>query len=83
MTTIPPGAKLRVYIVACTAWVCAAVWLVGCVAAAAPMRVGCAAVLAVVLLGIAVGFIKHDLEMDLLRARSGPSVDPSEDLFSK
>ncbi len=77
MTTLPPATKLRVYLITCSAWVGCAVWLVGCVAAAAPMRVGCAAALAVVLLGVAVGFVKHDMELDLIRARSGPSDGPA------
>lgn len=71
MTTLPPSVKLRVFIAACIGWLCAGAWLVGCVALDAPLRMGASAALAVALLGIAVWFIKHDMELDLLRARAG------------
>jgi hypothetical protein len=50
--------------------VCAGAWLVGCVVVAAPLRVGFGAGLSVVLLGVAVGFIKHDMELDLVRRQN-------------
>jgi hypothetical protein len=75
MTTLPPSVKLRVYIGACGAWIAAGVWLVGCFVVAAPVRVGVGAALSVVLLGIAVGFVKHDLEMDAIRSR-GAQAEP-------
>lgn len=70
MATLSPAIKLRVYLAACTAWLCAGTWLVACVAMAAPLRVGFAAALSVVLLGVAVGFIKHDMELDLIRTQA-------------
>lgn len=83
MTPIQQSTKLRLYLAACVAWLGCAAWLVGCVVVAAPARVGAGAVLSLVLLGIVIGLIKHDMELDAIRARARPSVDPSEDLFSK
>lgn len=82
MTTLPPSVKQRIYLIACVCWIGCAGWLVGCVASAAPARVGCAAVLSLILLAIAIASIRHDMEMDALRARARPAVDPSEDLFA-
>lgn len=79
MTVLTPGAKLCAYLLACAGWLCSGAWLVGCVALDAPMRMGCSAALAVVLLGVAVVFIKHDMEMDLLRARGGRSLGVGAD----
>lgn len=70
MTHLPPPVKLRIFLVACSAWVLAAAWLVGCVAMAAPLRMGASAALAVLLIGVAVWFVKHDMEMDAIRARA-------------
>jgi len=83
MTPLPSAIKVRIFLGACAAWLAAGAWLVGCVVAEAPLRMTVGAVLAVLLLGVAVGFVKHDMEMDLLRSRARPTVDPSEDLFSK
>lgn len=83
MTTLPPPIKLRIFLVACSAWVAAGAWLVGCMLAEAPLRYGVAAAATLVLLSVAVWFVKHEIEMDVLRARAQAPVDPSEDLFSK
>ena len=83
MATLPPATKLRVYLLACAAWVAACAWLVGCVAFAAPLRMGASAALAVALLAWAVWFIRHDMELDLLRARADVPVHAPDDDWEK
>lgn len=79
MTMLPPPVKLRIFLVACSAWVLAAAWLVGCVAMAAPLRMGASAALAVLLIGVAVWFVKHDMEMDAIRGRGRPGGEAAMD----
>lgn len=69
MTHLPPSVKLKVFIAACIGWVGAGVWLVGCVALAAPLRMGVSAGLALAVLSCAVAFVRHDMEMDVLAVR--------------
>lgn len=82
MTHLPPSVKLKVFIAACVAWVCAGAWLVGCVALDAPLRMGASAGLALAVLSCAVAFVRHDMEMDLVRGRAsqdGPKFfDPRD-----
>lgn len=70
MTHLPPSVKLKVFIAACVAWVCAGAWLIGCVALDAPLRLGCSAGLALAVLSCAVAFVRHELEMDVVRGRA-------------
>lgn len=82
MTTLPPAVKLRVFIAACIGWLGAGAWLVGCVALDAPLRMGASAALAVALLGIAVWFIKHDMELDLIRRQAPRATElPDTDVW--
>lgn len=67
MTHLPPSVKLKVFIAACVAWVCAGAWLVGCVALDAPLRLGCSAGLALAVLSCAVAFVKRDIDEERAR----------------
>lgn len=79
MTHLPPSVKLKVFIAACVAWVGAGAWLVGCVALDAPLRLGCSAGLALVVLSCAVAFVKHDMELDALAVHNGRAVRTGSD----
>lgn len=80
MTMLPSVVKLRAFLIACVAWLLAGAWLVGCVLAEAPLRYGVAAAASLVLCSVAVWFVKHELEMDAIRARaSRPGGEASMD----